>query len=676
MGDIIVKWRVASVPTVVELVKQMPKSIMPKDRFNSIMDKSIYGTGFRRTAYQLACQLGLYYINENNEFVPRFQRNISEDEARWYMESWVRLYSVPNPYTKSFNADCKPRNLVKSIVDYLSDNPGKHKFEDVLNSIFGETVGNLSPTRFFLSEYTDIFDFDTNDNISLNNNFTPSMLLPEDRNNKDAFFHEFDSNMQFINIPNIEELGALQKIYFGAPGTGKSHTINSVCAAFTNFRTTFHPDSDYSSFVGSYKPTLKNVKLRDLSGHVVQESNEDVMAERIVYSFVKQVFLKAYIAAWEEQAKETPSPVFLIIEEINRGNCAQIFGDIFQLLDRNNSGFSDYPIVADDDLQRELKAVLSKLNIVKHNEINSLYKGDKDVVSMVKDGSHLLLPNNLYIWATMNTSDQSLFPIDSAFKRRWDWKYVNIKNHEEENYKIVFSNGHEYSWWGFLSAINERIEGGDIQQEDKKLGYFFAKAKDGVISADTFLSKVIFFLYNDVFKDFGFEEDFFKDEDGKPMTFASYFNHRGDIIENRVERFLTNLGQKPIAETDINFDGDNVDTTYSEEVSDGSKYSVNGKTYNYMIDAVKEVATLYLNKYSNLSDEEIVEEWKNIGMPSHALETAAMYEARTDMTKRRAVKPVKRHDGVTFYVSTQLRPQHMNSLINKAKEWGISLERI
>jgi len=233
------------------------------------------------------------------------------------------------------------------------------------------------------------------------------------------------------DIPNIsiELTEPLQQIFFGAPGTGKSFKINEMCATFENYRTTFHPDTDYASFVGSYRPITKRVPQYDIYHNVIidKDTNRPVMEDRIIYRYMFQAFLKAYIAAWKEQQNPEPKPVFLVIEEINRGNCAQIFGDIFQLLDRNESGYSDYPIVADDDLAQELKREFADLNIANPEAINSLYKGGKDVVASVKDGSRMLLPNNLYIWATMNTSDQSLFPIDSAFKRRWDWKYIKIK---------------------------------------------------------------------------------------------------------------------------------------------------------------------------------------------------------------------------------------------------------
>ena len=164
-----------------------------------------------------------------------------------------------------------------------------------------------------------------------------------------------------------------------------------------------------------------------------------------------------------------------MIEEINRGNCAQIFGDIFQLLDRNDAGFSDYAIVPDTDLLRHVKKDLEKLVIADREKINAIYEEcEADMVDKVLKGEVLLLPNNLYIWATMNTSDQSLFPIDSAFKRRWDWKYIKIAD-AQKNWQIKVGTKN-YDWWQFVQAINYFVFDA-TQSEDKNLGYFFAKAK-------------------------------------------------------------------------------------------------------------------------------------------------------------------------------------------------------
>ena len=342
----------------------------------------------------------------------------------------------------------------------------------------------------------------------------------------------------------------LQQIYYGAPGTGKSYEIDKITKVYDTIRTTFHPDSDYSTFVGAYKPTMTKVELRDVSGHVVMDGNDTVKEDRITYKFVKQAFLKAYLAAWKKYADckdgEEVQPQFLVIEEINRGNCAQIFGDLFQLLDRQDNGFSSYPIEADADLQREIAeafaeeggeyqlpyAALELDGVVKN------YNGK--LADDIKSGRILLLPSNLYIWATMNTSDQSLFPIDSAFKRRWDWHYVKIAN-AGNGYKIKCGD-EMCDWWTFISAMNEKIAT-ETSSDDKKLGYFFCKpTKEGEpISVERFVSKVMFYLWNDVFKD-GDTKDFnVCDDPNKTATFEAFYNDDNTVNVANVRKFLVNI---------------------------------------------------------------------------------------------------------------------------------------
>lgn len=324
----------------------------------------------------------------------------------------------------------------------------------------------------------------------------------------------------------------LQRIFYGAPGTGKSNTIKREVEdkGRIHFRTTFHPDSDYSTFVGCYKPTMVEAPVRDGSGHEVKEAKQEEK-NRISYSFVPQAFAKAYCEAWNKyDCSENADPVFLIIEEINRGNCAQIFGDIFQLLDRemdgDRCGFSTYPIDADEDLKAFLEYGTKK--------DGSQWLTNKEGI---KDGK-LCLPPNLYIWGTMNTSDQSLFPIDSAFKRRWDWKYVKIKD-GKKNWKIdIKLDDENVDWWAFIQKINAIIAS-MTSSADKQLGYFFCKAdKDGVISTETFVSKVIFYLWNDVFKDYGFEDASlfrYKVKEGekeveKDLTFPDFYDEDGETV--------------------------------------------------------------------------------------------------------------------------------------------------
>lgn len=368
-----------------------------------------------------------------------------------------------------------------------------------------------------------------------------------------------------------------QIIFYGAPGTGKSYTINEATRNESVIRTTFHPDSDYSTFVGTYKPTTIQVTMRDVSGHKIIENGKEIKEDRIIYEFVNQAFLQAYIQAWKfyaQTASETePQKQYLIIEEINRGNCAQIFGDLFQLLDRNDAGFSDYPIYTDNDMRKQLLKAFEGLSIPQAEKINDLY--GRNVTEQVLKGEILLLPDNLYIWATMNTSDQSLFPVDSAFKRRWEWKYMPIgKGYDESGNELSWNiciGTSKYSWWSFLEKINLQISS-TTNSEDKKLGFFFCKTNNGCISAETFVGKVIFYLWNDVFKDYGFDGTIFKDTDGGTLSFDKFYkagqNGKAIVQNDKVELFLNNL---------------NVDTIYNDieedlEKNDNEEIDNNGNS--------------------------------------------------------------------------------------------------
>ena len=435
----------------------------------------------------------------------------------------------------------------------------------------------------------------------------------------------------------------LQQIFYGAPGTGKSHTINEMTKGEDVIRTTFHPDTDYSSFVGAYKPATSLLPICNEIGEPMKIANQALYKEQIVYEFISQTFLQAYISAWKKYADTAnggPKKQFLVIEEINRGNCAQIFGDLFQLLDRNDYGFSEYPIKADADMKKQLKKVFNGLDIPQKDSINAMFEG-RDVVTEVLDGDLLLLPNNLYIWATMNTNDQSLFPIDSAFKRRWDWTYIPISN-ANKGWTINTDDSH-YDWWQFVERINDLI-GRTTNSEDKKLGYFFCKAKDGEICAETFVGKVIFYLWNDVFKDYDFCDQVFNDANGNKLTFDKFYTAEGNnskvVLEN-VELFLKNLKLEPVndiveQEEFVEQEADGHDLPINNQnKKDYTRYSINGEG-NY---PKKEVATELVKKYigmnPGISADDVVENWKKLGISvSHFIETEAEYNARTDYDKR------------------------------------------
>jgi len=193
MGDPICKWRNASVWTAVELVSQLPKHAMPNNEFRHLMDSSIYGKAFNKTAYQTACQMGLYYIDENKMYRPRFDHNISNDEALAYMKRWVREYYVPNPYTaRKFSGMTQSYRLVAAIATFVKDNPTITNLETVCNTIFGEETGNLLCVRYIINEFSDIMEVDSDMNITLLHPVTEDLVVWNKRFDKKAFFETFN----------------------------------------------------------------------------------------------------------------------------------------------------------------------------------------------------------------------------------------------------------------------------------------------------------------------------------------------------------------------------------------------------------------------------------------------------------------------------------------------------
>lgn len=356
----------------------------------------------------------------------------------------------------------------------------------------------------------------------------------------------------------------LQRILYGAPGTGKSHKIDEQTNDDNSIRTTFHPDTDYATFVGAYKPMMDTVDeyALDATGetHKIDYPNGK---SSIIYKYEPQVFLKAYVEAWKRYLNKqegVDDSYYLVIEEINRGNCAQIFGDLFQLLDREDNGYSSYAISPESAITKYLaedaqSADGTKFFDLEFSDVIKKRGGVGKTIATadeLKKGEKLVLPPNLYIWATMNTSDQSLFPIDSAFKRRWDWEYVPIKRADKEpekNWIIKVEHDNKTYWcywWEFLEAINHQIEE-TTHSEDKQLGYFFAKPKNGenFISTDTFVNKVIFYLWNDVFKDEDsavFQYDNNKVEDVSiNRSGTMYFRHFIENKEEMIHYFINQL---------------------------------------------------------------------------------------------------------------------------------------
>ena len=569
---------------VCEFVRRMPKHKMPEEQFRRIMGKEWFAN-----EHQAPEQWGLYYI-DGEYFYPRFNREISLKEAEIYLSGWLKRFIVINPYTKFKTSN--DNGLVLSIVQQLELNPNVNDLKTIMTNI----IGNQEPFVIndilvnTLNTYSEVLNITIQDK---NNEIFTVNLVPNYKEiinkkynmTKKEYFELFDG-IEIDFDPNMP----LQQITYGAPGTGKSHGIKEATKGHSVIRTTFHPDSDYSTFVGAYKPVMEDADVRVVpvvlnNGASFDQNNGTFKEKRISYKFVKQAFLKAYLGAWKKyaEAADKAEPQFLVIEEINRGNCAQIFGDLFQLLDRNDdNNFSTYPIEADTDLQKEIEKAFKDAN---DGESENPYKLTKDIEiegavedytsnydstlsEDVQHGRVLLFPPNLYIWATMNTSDQSLFPIDSAFKRRWAWDYIKITDGK----KGWMIQGADYScdWWTFIQEINKKIATA-TSSDDKKLGYFFCKAKknETVIDEKTFVSKVIFYLWNDVFKDN--DNTIFKvtETNGEPSFDDFYMeNEIGEIVTNSssVKKFLINVVEdKNVVITDLQSESESQEIRPSEQ---------------------------------------------------------------------------------------------------------------
>lgn len=543
--------------------------------------------------------------------------------------------------------------------------------QDCLNKV-QMSLGIKSEAAWFIHE----IDFRNQDELHftayvLNGQETIEYINAETR--KRAFIDAIDKNKPYTNdkrkvcgidFPNVDNI---QQIFYGAPGTGKSHAVKKETEEWEKrgrvVRTTFHPDSDYSTFVGAYKPTTESVQRYDIYNKPMTRDGVPVMEQIITYEFVEQAFLQAYIDAW----KNREDPEFLVIEEINRGNCAQIFGDLFQLLDRGDDGYSEYAIRADKDLQKHLCKAFEDVEIEDYPN--------------VKTGKELLLPSNLYIRATMNTSDQSLFPIDSAFKRRWDWKYVPIAKGSDNGSDLnwmVEVDGDLYDWWTFVKTINKHVFD-TTNSEDKQLGFFFCKAKDNVISAETFVCKVIFYLWNDVFKDFGFDDSIFEDKEDSvnpKLSFDKFYLANGKVNEEKVRMFLENLGMMPKEELDAE-DEDEYESNQNGNKRNTTKYSINGEGRYPKKKVAYELIRLFIQNNPLLSAKQVIEEWKSLGnFVSHFIESEAEYKSRTDKPRVKSLDC----NGENIYVSMNGwgGEDVMNQLKTavESKDWGLRIDAL
>ena len=387
--------------------------------------------------------------------------NVSEEKNKRLFRYWMSMQVKPEgdtdagqPYSKT-SIDQYVSNIANTP---LPMNPGKSVFYT---------------TRLEQVQVT----IDALENMEKKNNTQKSAV----RKYMQFLIAMKEGNMSPKYRTSIESKYERNRILFGAPGTGKSFALkkdSEEClngTSGTMERVTFHPDYTYSQFVGTYKPVSDEGSIK--------------------YEFIPGPFMRVFVDAVKSAMSDEPQPHILVIEEINRAKVAAVFGDVFQLLDRDDDGVSEYDIQTSEDIRKYLA---------------------KELGGKPNNYSRIRIPNNMFIWATMNSADQGVFPMDTAFKRRWNFEYLGINQNEAEICgKIVLGKDvTQCVYWNALRrAINEKLAKEYKVNEDKLMGPFFLSKKvtrtisetdDTIADTDRFIeifkSKVIMYLYEDAAK--------------------------------------------------------------------------------------------------------------------------------------------------------------------------------
>lgn len=648
-------------------------------------------------------------INLSNEISNLISDESGEVSFKIYKEDLVKatctLCLLPKVYMKKNTEPSQPYDILTVLSHQIEAQFGEGKIVQYTINILKRDDGrayfnNLKKSngfnfRSFLVEQFSEITFIKNEDGSLEMRL--NTLLPEDsieRKSVDASAtHDTDQPLQLI--------------YYGAPGTGKSFAIDKVTNENNSVRTTFHPDSDYAGFVGAYKPTMENVPIsatyqtkEGSYGEYLTKTDKHPGTERkIVYKYVPQAFLKAYVEAWKRYAAGEDNPYYLVIEEINRGNCAQIFGDLFQLLDRNNKGCSSYAINADEDIAQFLREDKKGFAERTSDDREGLTKEQREMIArfvLVKDsgseehigkdilnGRKLLLPPNLRIWATMNTSDQSLFPIDSAFKRRWNWEYMPI---EYDMKDWTFTIGDKRYWWGeFLEKINPRIL--DLtMSEDKQMGYFFVKPdkkskeelkENDMISEKVFVNKVLFYLWTDVFKDYDLTQEPFvyeKEKEGSkvktPYRFTDFFPVEGN---EKLTKFIGGMKLTEVENGKLKVENDE-----ESDVSDDGKkvslgkFKVNGGKIDTITWSLHQILKPVVG---NMSYEQLASKIREF-IPRQDKEVIKVIENPDNYTKENGWLKhyLTTSDGISFVITNQWKKEYIPMVKALADNLGIQFE--
>lgn len=460
--------------------------------------------GYKRTAYQQACQLGLEDRGGERFRIQNYLYTFDDENLMKYLKFWIKTYFAPNPYVNSID---EPVLIYCELATELLQNKNHEvDFYDFFNRKIGGKSDDIllnvlkayaEPLKYRKDNAHHIFYIESNmvEDLKKELIFIMEEFSVQDPKSKKEFFERYSHSRycQFYRISNKlpeeqinnndtmgnRKTGAENILLYGVPGAGKSHKIREKYCSDSQYteRIVFHPDYTYSDFVGQILPRVEGEKLK--------------------YIFTEGPFTKILKKAWEDPLHE----YYLIIEEINRGNAPAIFGEIFQLLDRK-----------DEDKYPKEEVGESEYGIVNYDIANVVY-GDEE--------HEVKIPSNMYVLATMNTADQNVFTLDTAFQRRWNMEHIknDVMAAEHADEKIEGTN---VKWGAFATVINELVIDINVDvtsSEDKRLGAYFVNRKG--LEVDKFPEKVLKYLWDDAFK----------------MEKESVFNEKFKSLEKVIETY-------------------------------------------------------------------------------------------------------------------------------------------
>ena len=452
MADVICRWRNATPKTVCEFVQHLPHEQMSSEDFRLRM-----GNDFFHTAYQLACQLGLY-LEDQDKYIPRFTHSITEDEAREYLEHWIQCYYAPNPFTKSLKGLAEPVFVLEELVKYLEQHDSSANLKDALTNIFHDPMGNMDIMTNALNNYSKVIVV-KNGYAKLETNYKDYMKQMPNRNDKEAFFKNFDTKLKKQNVvdnstasnyrPYITAIKSKPFLLLaGISGTGKSRIVRELARACWEEGTDEYKAQKPKNFqMVQVKPNWHDSS--DLIGYVSRVSGK---AE-----YVAGEFLKFIAKAWED----TETPYFLCLDEMNLAPVEQYFAEYLSVIESRKS-HEDRTVTTDPILEKSAEDWYRVLTSELTNDDNVRNR-------FLEEG--ICIPQNFIVVGTVNM-DETTF----SFSRKVLDRAMTIEMNEVDLHGGLTKRHESIGKLGNAELVGSAVEGVDVYNDytdvcDIALGY-------------------------------------------------------------------------------------------------------------------------------------------------------------------------------------------------------------